>query len=488
MFRGEVWRKPWPRSWWGRGKLSEQQYEEFKVEAGGDYKKLEAIAQQTVQLNGQELSELYQFQSELKIINCFALVRGFYQFKEMEAAVLQKNPLIPFSPEKLLLSGVKTHFGKQRIEREFAGIDKKQFQVKPGLSSQARLFGFGPKEVRWMNQLGKEFNFASGVRISSLKPEPAMQTLLALYLAGYFELEASEEDFPLGSAYAEAEAKQKETEEKKAEERKRVEERAEKKPEPKKEEPRLPIEEMLDKQMTDKELIKEIDKMIELVSKKETTFFEILGVTEQNPPTQVKKIYFKMARIFHPDAKPALYQGVLRDKVEDLFTRISEAYTNLTEPEMRSAYLDRIRSKVTDEEMEQANRAIQAEMEFSKAAMSLRRGAFREAMTALEAAAKLMPDEPEYRIHLGYCLFKTEGSAAGAKAAKMIEAAMKDRPKVTDGWFYLGVIARTSGDLSEAKQFFSKALELDKYHQEAQRELRVIEMKLADAQKGGKRR
>lgn len=467
-----------------KGKISEQKYEDLKAQTGGDYKKLEELAQAEAKLSAQELAEIYEYQVEFKLINCFALIKGYYQFKEIDAKSLQKNPLIPLSPEKLMLSGVKTHYPKARIDKEFAGIEKKNFKVKPELKEKYADFGFGPREIRWMNQLGKEFSFINAVRSSSLKPEQAMQTILALYMAGFLELPAEEQDFPLGRAYEGVEPKVKKVE-RIVEEKKPVVE--EKKPEVKKEEPKLPIEEMLDREMTDQELIKEIDKMLEIVSKKESTFFDIMGVNETVPPARVKKIYFKMARIFHPDAKPDLYKGELREKVEDLFTKISEAYNTLTEPELRRAYLDRLKAKVTEEDMEKANRAIQAEMELQKAMIAMRRGAFKEARASLETAVDLVPDEPEFKIHLGYCVFKTEGVGSASKAARMIEEALKQRDKVAEGWYYLGVLNRVMGNLGDAKGCFEKTLELDKYHQEAQRELRVIEMKLAEARSGKKR-
>jgi len=463
-----------------QGRLGEEKYQALKQAAKGDYKKLDELATRELNLNPVQLGELYQYQAELKVKNCFALARGFYQFREAGSEDLQKYLLAPIIPEKLMAAAVAMHYPEARIEKEFEGIDQKQFKTRAELEQSLNLFGFGPKEQRWIRGLGKEFVFARAVKSSDLKPEQAGQMLLTLYLAGYLELPAEDEDFPLGRAYLPAGAKKKKVIEKKPVEEKKVEE--------KKEEPKLPIEEMLDKEMSDKELLAEIDKMLELVDKKETTYFEIMGVDELAPAAQVKRIYFKMARLFHPDAKPDLYKGEVRDKVETLFTKIGEAYNTLTDQEAKKQYVDRLKTKVSDAEMEKANRAIQAEMEFQKATIAIRRGAFKEAITALDAAIHLVPDEPEYMIYMGYCQFKTQGVSAAARASKMIEEALKQRPKVAEGWFYLGVIYRVKGELEKAREYFTKALELDNYHQDTQRELRVIEMKLAEAPKKGKRK
>jgi len=458
-------------------KLSPDKYERLKQQAGKDYKKLEDLAIKEAGLNPQEIGELYQFQSELKLKNCLALVKGYYQFKEMPAEALKKYPLVSVSPEKLILSGVSTHYPKARIEQEFRGIEKKEFQLNGDLSLALEKFGFGPKELRWLRSLGKSFSALSAIRTSGLKPEKALQIILALYFTGYLYLPPEQEDFPLGKVYVEKEAKAKP--EKKPEPTKPEV----KKPEPKKEPAKLPIEEMLDRQLSDQELVQEIEKRLELALKKETTYFDILGVDEKTPPAHIKRVYFKMAKLFHPDAKPDLYKGELRQKVEDLFTKISEAYNTLSDPELRRQYQEKLRSKVSEEELEKANRAIQAEMEFQKAMIMIRRGAFKEALPIMENVVSLMPDEPEYKIYLAFCRFKSEGRTASSQAKRMIEQALEQRPKVAEGWYYLGVINRVEGDLLKARECFEKALELDRYHQEAQRELRIIQMKMSQEPK-----
>ena len=472
-----------------KGRLSEEKYQALKDQAVGDYKKLDEIAPAEAGLNGQEIADLYQYQTAIKIENCFALVRGYYIFRDSEAEGLKKFLLMQVKPENVMLAGVARHYPKVRVSKEYAGIEKKTFKARPDLVANINSFGLGPKEQRWLRGLGKEFIFGSAAQQAGMKSEDGGRILLSLYLAGYLELPPDQEDFPLGKAYIDGFAREKKAEEKKQAADKKVEDKKEEaRKEAKKEEPKLPIEEMLDKDMSNQELLVEIDKMLAKIHQKEITFFDIMGVTQQTSSSQIKKIYFKMAKVFHPDAKPDLYKGEVRDKVEDLFTKIGEAYNTLTDGELRKQYTDKLKSTVSDEEMEKANKVIQAEMEFQKATIDIRRGSFKEALASLDKATNLVPDEPEYKIYQGYCLFKTSGLTAATKASKMIEDALKDRPKVAEGWFYLGVINRVHGELDKARVYFQKTLDLDKYHQEAQRELRVVDMKLAEEPKKGKKK
>ena len=461
-----------------KGKITKERFQQLKEQAGKDYKKLEELAQKEANLTPMELGELYQFQAELKIKNCLALVKGYFQFKELSPESLRKYPLVALNPERVLLEGIFTHYPRARIDKEFRGIEKKEFECADNFKEALERFGFGPKELRWLQSLNGKFSVLSVLRTSGIKPERALQIMVALYFTGYLRLPEGEEEFPLGKIYAEKPIP------KKVEEKPKPEKKIEPK---KKEEPKLPIEEFLDKELTDEELVREIENRLEIAMKKDSTYFDILGVDDKTPPSKIKQIYFKMAKIFHPDAKPDLYKGELRQKVEDLFTKISEAYNTLSDPELRRQYLDKLRSKVSEEELEKANRAIQAEMEFQKALILIRRGAFRDAFPVMEKVVSLMPDEPEYKIYLGYCIFKAEGISSARKARTMIEQALEQRPKVAEGWYYLGVINRVEGNLNKARECFERALELDRYHQEAQRELRVIQMKLTQEpkKKGG---
>jgi tetratricopeptide (TPR) repeat protein len=184
-----------------------------------------------------------------------------------------------------------------------------------------------------------------------------------------------------------------------------------------------------------------------------------------------------MAKLFHPDAHPNLFKGEVYTKVEDVFTKISEAYDVLSDNEKRRAYIDKISSKISDEDMEKANRAITAEFEFQKAEVILKRGGFQEAKAMLDQIVDLVPEEPEYQIYQAWATYKVEGPGKAQSAKKTIEKSMKERPKCKDGWYYLGMINRQEGDTEAAIKNFNKVIEMDRYNVDAQRELRVLTMR-----------
>ncbi|MCX6502925.1 MAG: DnaJ domain-containing protein [Microbacterium sp.] len=66
-------------------------------------------------------------------------------------------------------------------------------------------------------------------------------------------------------------------------------------------------------------------------------FYQVLGVSKDVSPADLKKTYRKLARTYHPDSNPG------DAKAEATFKEISEAYAVLSDPEQRQEY-DQIRA------------------------------------------------------------------------------------------------------------------------------------------------
>ncbi|MEN9741036.1 MAG: hypothetical protein RLZ72_1302 [Actinomycetota bacterium] len=69
----------------------------------------------------------------------------------------------------------------------------------------------------------------------------------------------------------------------------------------------------------------------------EKDFYKVLGVSKDVSESELKKVYRKLARQFHPDSNPGDV------KAEARFKEISEAYTVLSDPTTRAEY-DQIRA------------------------------------------------------------------------------------------------------------------------------------------------
>lgn len=63
------------------------------------------------------------------------------------------------------------------------------------------------------------------------------------------------------------------------------------------------------------------------------TFYDILGVSEDASEDEIKKAFKKLAKKFHPDVAVAD-----KEKSEEIFKEITEAYTALTNEAERRLY------------------------------------------------------------------------------------------------------------------------------------------------------
>lgn len=61
-------------------------------------------------------------------------------------------------------------------------------------------------------------------------------------------------------------------------------------------------------------------------------YYQILGVSKDDPPEKIKEAYRKLAKKWHPDVNPN------KDEAERKFKEIGEAYEHLSDPQKREQY------------------------------------------------------------------------------------------------------------------------------------------------------
>jgi len=76
-------------------------------------------------------------------------------------------------------------------------------------------------------------------------------------------------------------------------------------------------------------------------------FYEVMGIARSADQNEVKKTYYTLAKKFHPDRAHRLGDQNLREKMEKIFQKISEAYETLADEGRRRSYDERIGNKAT---------------------------------------------------------------------------------------------------------------------------------------------
>lgn len=68
-------------------------------------------------------------------------------------------------------------------------------------------------------------------------------------------------------------------------------------------------------------------------------YFEILMVERTAAPAEIKKAFYRESRAYHPDRFYKVTDQVLKDKVNELYKRVTEAYYVLRDDTKRRQYL-----------------------------------------------------------------------------------------------------------------------------------------------------
>jgi DnaJ-class molecular chaperone len=94
-------------------------------------------------------------------------------------------------------------------------------------------------------------------------------------------------------------------------------------------------------------------------------YFEVLQIPKESTPADIKKAFYRESRAYHPDRFYQLDDKALKDQVNELYKRVTEAYYVLRDDTKRKKYL----SDITGPERAQKLRFTEASEAETKAAV-----------------------------------------------------------------------------------------------------------------------
>jgi len=202
--------------------------------------------------------------------------------------------------------------------------------------------------------------------------------------------------------------------------------------------------------------------------------FGALGMERKSAtPAEAKRNFFVLAKEFHPDTVTDPAQAALKEVKERLFARINEAAQIIGDDKRRKEYEGELDGKAENFDV---SRIFAAEENFQRAEILIKARKYQEGLELLEQAIEMNPEEAEFFALRGYAKFLLskdrkqsyeECAADCRKATKMVERCLPAH-------LYLGHMAKVVGDLKLARKCYSRVVELDEKHVEAQRELRLM--------------
>jgi CheY-like chemotaxis protein len=206
---------------------------------------------------------------------------------------------------------------------------------------------------------------------------------------------------------------------------------------------------------------------VELESK---TYFERLGVSRSAKEGDIKRAYFDLAKVLHPDKLSEAAPPQIRDLSEKVFEKIQVAYDTLKKEDRKIEYLDQL-------EAAQSEQLMEGDQIFDKAKNLIYQGQYSQGRHLLLKAIKLNPNSPDMRTHMCWVEMKLQKKVSNGFMSD-IEKRLKDIPiESRDNPVYYhcrGLYYKILNDKEQARKNFATALNIDSGFINSRRELSSI--------------
>ncbi|MDP2168434.1 MAG: DnaJ domain-containing protein [Thermodesulfovibrionales bacterium] len=191
---------------------------------------------------------------------------------------------------------------------------------------------------------------------------------------------------------------------------------------------------------------------------RELGYYGVLGVKEHSPAEEIRKAFYKTAKEFHPDRHFYLPED-MKDKLHEIFSYTTNAYTTLTNPAARKDY-DRARSLKA---VQKSNKEM-AEERFFEGLAELKKGSIKEAEKLFAEAAYYDGSQAKYHHHYGEILRRL---GKLKEAEKTLRRALDKEPLNADCLAEAGLVYLGLGLPLRAEASFKKAVGIDPSNKKA---------------------
>jgi len=211
--------------------------------------------------------------------------------------------------------------------------------------------------------------------------------------------------------------------------------------------------------------------VIELIEQLPTMdYYQILNVPDNSSPYQIKLSYFRLAREYHPDCFSKDLPSDIKEKIEDVFAHITNAYDTLGDEKKKQDYDSK---REASPELSGTELEKKADIKYRQGRTLYNQERYEEALKLLEEAVRLKKNKAIYFLVLAKA--KSKVPPFHKKAEEHFQQAIKLEPSNPECYVGLGTYYKEEGLLDKAKKQFKKALEVDPEHQIALKELGLTE-------------
>jgi len=199
---------------------------------------------------------------------------------------------------------------------------------------------------------------------------------------------------------------------------------------------------------------------------REQNLYEVLGLTKNADAGQIEVAYHKLARRYHPDLHYRQGMEGMRNELESLFNKVTEAYTILSDESRRWEYDLHISTNEEGVPGKPSPRdPARAKSAFDKGITALKARELDAATNCFNEAIQNDPRNAVYYSHLALALLQRPRRQAEAEEA--MQYAIRLEPQVADHHANLGILYQLAGIHDKALKAFEAALRLDPRNKKA---------------------
>jgi len=195
-------------------------------------------------------------------------------------------------------------------------------------------------------------------------------------------------------------------------------------------------------------------------------FYQVLQVWPTASDDVIKKSYFRLAKLYHPDVA-GKDDGTRDDNID--FKLVNEAYAVLSDPARRRQYDEKHRQRGKRESTTRESDRRSAQLAFEQARVAMSQNRFDKAVILLKSAIKYDGSNPAHHSWYGFALaaLNTRLHEARDACKKALEMEFYN----ADYHANLGYVYLKAGLKSTAVESFREALKWDPDHKLARRHL-----------------
>ena len=223
--------------------------------------------------------------------------------------------------------------------------------------------------------------------------------------------------------------------------------------------------------------------------------YQVLGVGYDASEPEIKKAYFRLAKLYHPDRHLSPEMREMKEKLESLFTRASDAYQTLSDGERRKTYDRTVVKKPAAAQFEEkrpedyvenyAEKTGRALAYYNAGMKDFKIGNYWGAAESFAWATRLDPVKPDYFFHYGMSLSRIPRRRH--EAEENLRKAVEIDPLKTDYYLELGTLYLKSGLKLKAVDTYYEALHQNPLPDQVEKLQQAIEAAGGTMPKDGKK-